>query len=177
MERNRYIHYGLVLTALAFLSALTLAYVNGVTASTIADNAKKVVQAARIKVLPVAKSFSEEELKEANGLKFIPGKDDNGAIVGYVVSASENGYAGPIDFVLGFDKDGKITGLDIVGSQETPGLGSKIMNQTWKDIWVGRDSQYKFNKSVDAFAGATISPEATYKGIIRVLDTYEKEVK
>ena len=140
-------------------------------------NAKKVVEAARIKVLPVAKTFSEEEGKEASGKKFIPGKDEAGNLVGYVVSASENGYAGAIDFVLGIDKEGKITGLDIVGSQETPGLGSKINNQDWKNLWVGRDSQYKFNKSVDAFAGATISPECTYNGIVKVLTAYEKEVK
>ncbi|MBP6062919.1 MAG: RnfABCDGE type electron transport complex subunit G [Fusobacteriaceae bacterium] len=177
MEKNRYIHYGIVLTGIAFLSALILALGNDFTAATIEANAKKVVEAARIKVLPVAKTFSEEEGKEASGMKFIPGKDEAGNLVGYVVSASENGYAGAIDFVLGIDKEGKITGLDIVGSQETPGLGSKINNQDWKNLWVGRDSQYKFNKSVDAFAGATISPECTYNGIVKVLTAYEKEVK
>ena len=81
------------------------------------------------------------------------------------------------ELVQKIDKEGKITGLDIVGSQETPGLGSKINNQDWKNLWVGRDSQYKFNKSVDAFAGATISPECTYNGIVKVLTAYEKEVK
>lgn len=177
MKNNRYIHYGFVLTTIAFLSALILAFVNDFTATTISENAKKVVNAARIKVLASATTFSEDEAKEASGLKFIPGKNQNGDLVGYVVSASENGYAGPIDFVLGFDKDGKITGLDIVGSQETPGLGSKIMNEDWKGLWVGRDATYKFNKGVDAFAGATISPESTYRGIIKVLEIYEKEVK
>ena len=177
MERNRYIHYGIVLTGIAFLSALILAFGNDFTSATIAANAKKVVEQARIKVLPVAKSFSEEESKEVSGMKFVPGKDEAGNLVGYVVSASENGYAGPIDFVLGIDKDGKIAGLDIVSSQETPGLGSKIMNQSWKDLWVGRDSQYQFNKSTDAFAGATISPQSTYNGIMKVLAAYEKEVK
>ena len=84
MEKNRYIHYGIVLTGIAFLSALILALGNDFTAATIEANAKKVVEAARIKVLPVAKTFSEEEGKEASGMKFIPGKDEAGKNVSLI---------------------------------------------------------------------------------------------
>lgn len=174
MEKNRYIHYGIVLTTIAFLSALILATANKITAPIIAQNAKNIVNLARIKVLPSAKTFSEEEGKTVENMLYIPGKNEAGEVVGFVVSASENGYAGPIEFVLGIGVDGKVSGLDIVGSQETPGLGSKINDDTWKKLWVGRDSHYEFNKSVDAFAGATISPAAVHKGVIRVLNVFEK---
>ncbi len=177
MEKNRYIHYGLVLTGIAFFSALILATVNQLTVPLIDANANKVINIARTKVLPEAKSFVESEQKDAEGLVFIPGKNAEGQVIGYVVTASEIGYAGDIKFVLGIDKVGKITGLDIVSSQETPGLGSKIGGEEWKAIWRGRDSSYKFEKTTDAFAGATISPRAVYTGIIKVLNVYEKEVK
>ncbi|MGL6065000.1 MAG: RnfABCDGE type electron transport complex subunit G [Fusobacteriaceae bacterium] len=177
MEKNRYVHYGLVLTGIAFISALILATVNQLTVPLIEANANKVINLARTKVLPEAKLFIESEKKETSGLVFIPGKNTEGVVVGYVVTASENGYAGAIQFVLGIDKVGKITGLDIVSSQETPGLGSKIAGEEWKAIWRGRDSTYKFEKATDAFAGATISPQAVYTGIIKVLNVYEKEVK
>lgn len=176
MEKNRFIHYGGVLFSIAFLSALILSVVNGFTSKVIEENAKKVVTAARMVVLPIADDFREGEAVEASGVKFIPGFKD-GELKGYVVTSAENGYAGPIEFVLGFTQTGEITGLDIIGTQETPGLGSKITNQEWKDLWKGRDGEYTFDKSVDAFAGATISPQAVYTGIMKVLKTYESEVK
>lgn len=176
MEKNRFIHYGGVLFSIAFLSALILSVVNGFTSKVIAENAIKVVTAARMIVLPIADEFKEEEVVEVSGMRFIPGFKD-GELKGYVVTASENGYAGPIEFVLGFSEDGKITGLDIIGIQETPGLGSKITNQDWKNLWKGRDGDYKFDRNVDAFAGATVSPQAVHTGIIKVLKIYESEVK
>lgn len=177
MEKNRYVHYGILLATIAFLSAFILAIVNDFTSVVIKENAMKVVNEARKKVLPEAKSFSEEETIEKQNLSFIPGKNETGETVGYVVSAAENGYAGAIKFVLGISKDGKIAGLDIVEHQETPGLGSKITGEEWKAIWIGRDLTHKFEKSADGFSGATISPEAVYRGMIKVLDTYDKEVK
>lgn len=177
MRKNRYIHYGMILAGIAFLSALILAMVNDFTSVIIKENAMKVVNEARKKVLPEAKSFFEDEIIEKEGLNFIPGKNEVGETIGYVVSASENGYAGAIEFVLGISKDGKITGLDIVGHQETPGLGSKITNDDWKQLCKGRDSAYKFEKSTDAFSGATVSPESVYRGMMKVLGTFDKEVK
>lgn len=176
MEKNRFMHYGSVLFSIAFLSALILSVVNGFTSKVIEENARKVITAARMTVLPIADDFREDDTIEVSGTKFIPGYKE-GEIKGYVITTSENGYAGPIEFVLGFDIDGKITGLDIVGSQETPGLGSRVNNPEWKEMWKGRDAGYKFDKGVDAFTGATISPTAVHRGIVRVLETYENEVK
>lgn len=177
MEKNRYLHYGLVLTGIAFLSALILAVVNDKTAPIIARNNEITVNNARIKVLPLAKTFVAKEAIEKDGLEFIPGKNEMGEIVGYVVSGSENGYAGAIKFVLGIDKKGGMTGVDIVEHQETPGLGSKIDGAEWKNHWIGKDATHKFNKTVDGFAGATISPEAVHKGLVKVLKIFNKEVK
>lgn len=176
MEKNRFVHYGTVLFSIAFLSALILSVVNGFTSKVIEENAKRVITAARMVVLPIATEFDEEKAIDANGLKFIPGFKD-GELKGYVVTSAENGYAGPIEFVLGFDTNGKITGLDIIGTQETPGLGSKITGPEWKAQWNGRDKDYAFDKAADAFTGATISPQAVYTGIVKVLKVYDSEVK
>lgn len=175
--KNRFIHYGLVLALIASISAGILAVVNKVTLPTIKNNEKVAVNKARIMVLPKAKTFYEKEKIKAGDLEFIPGTNENGEIVGYVVTVSQPGYAGNIDFVLGIDIDGKVAGLNIIGSQETPGLGSKIMDLDWQKKAIGKDVSYKFNKAVDAFAGATISPNAVYTGIKRALTTYNSEVK
>lgn len=173
---NRYIHFGLVLGIIAAVSAGILGGVNGFTSKVIAENAIKVVNEARREVLPIAVDFKQDDKKEIDGIEFIPGVDESGEIVGYVASVSSPGYGGDIKFVLGMDNDAKITGVNIVSNAETPGLGAKITNPEWLELWKGRTSSYEFNKATDAFAGATISPKAVYTGMIKALKIYETEV-
>ncbi len=159
---NRYIHFGIVLGLIAAISAGLLGGVNDFTSKVIAENTLKIV--------------NEDEAKEADGMQYIPGFNDAGEVVGYVASVTEAGYGGDINFVVGIDKDAKVTGLNVVTSSETPGLGAKINEKEWQEHWIGKDATYEFNKSVDAFAGATISPSAVYRGVIRALNTYQNEV-
>lgn len=172
---NRFIHYGLVLLAIASISAGILSKVNASTAPVIRENSLKKVFEARKEVLPLAVEFDQESL-ENDDFEFIPGKNAEGEVVGYVTTVVQTGYSGDINFVLGFDEDGVISGIKIITQTETPGLGTNIMDPGWQKLWQGRDVGYKFNKPVDAFAGATITPNAVYTGIIRALKAYE-EVK
>ncbi|MGL4947582.1 MAG: RnfABCDGE type electron transport complex subunit G [Cetobacterium sp.] len=176
MGKNRFVHYGLVLTLIASISAGILSVVNGATQKVIKENEKAAVNAARIMVLPKAVSFDEDDRIKVDNLEFILGKGENGRPVGYVVTVSEPGYAANIDFVLGIDRRGRVTGLNIIGSQETPGLGSKILDLEWQKKAIGKDSSYEFNKSADGFAGATISPNAVYTGIKKALKSFNSEV-
>lgn len=174
--KNRFVHYAAVLGVIAGVSAGILGVVNNVTKKVIEENAIKTENETRVKVLPQAVTFDTQKVVKAQNIEFIPGFDSDNNIVGYVVKASQGGYAGNIDFMLGIDKAGKITGLNILASQETPGLGAKIMDPKWQEKAIGRDASYEFNKASDAFAGATISPRAVYTGIKRVLDCYNSEV-
>ena len=57
---NRYIHFGIVLGLIAAISAGLLGGVNDFTSKVIAENTKKIVNAARKEVLPEASDFKEE---------------------------------------------------------------------------------------------------------------------
>lgn len=175
--KNRFIHYGLVLLIIAGVSAGILGIVNGFTSGVIKTNGEKVVNEARKNVLPLADEFKSDEvvIVESENLEFIPGYKD-GQIVGYVTTVNQNGYAGTITFVMGMDINGVITGINVTNSQETPGLGAKIQEKDWQEHWIGKDASYSFNKGVDAFAGATISPQAVYNGLMRALNTFKNEV-
>lgn len=175
--KNRFVHYGLVLLVIAGVSAGILGLVNDFTKVVISQNGEKVVQEARREVLATATSFDEKEAKEADGMRFIPGYDANGEITGYVTTVTSAGYAGDIKFVMGITKEGKVSGISITSSQETPGLGAKIGGKDWQAHWAGKDASYEFNKAEDAFAGATISPTAVYTGIIKALKAYDTEVR
>ena len=176
MERNRFIHYGSVLLIIAAVSAGLLAFVNGMTKDVIANNKIAAANAARKEVVPMAASFDDTKAIVSEDLTFVPGLDANGNTVGYVVIVSQGGYAANIDFSLGIDLDGKISGLRVMNHQETPGLGAKITGLEWQNHWTGKDKSYEFTKAADAFAGATISPMAVYSGIQRALSAFENGV-
>lgn len=175
--KNRFVHYGAVLLIIAAVSAGVLGAVNDFTKTVIQENELKTVNQARMKVLSVAKSFKQDEAVTTEGLEFIPGYNEGGELVGYVTTVAQPGYGGDIKWVMGITKDGKIAGMDIIGCQETPGLGAKVQEREWQDHWIGEDKNHEFNKSVDAFAGATISPKAVYDGLMRTLTAYENGVR
>ena len=173
----RILHYGFVLMLIAVISGGILGNLNKATASIIECKKQEATEIARKEVLPKATKFNMDEKIKKGDFEFIPGYNAENKNVGYVVSVCSIGYGGEIKFVLGIDENKKVAGLKIVDSKETPGLGAKINNLDWQKSWLGRDKNYEFNKSVDAFAGATISPRAVYKGIKKTLAEFEKVVK
>jgi len=170
---NRLVHYGAVLLIIAGLAAGLLSTINTVTAPQIEKINKEIVNNARKEVLPKASTFKEEEGVQSGDEMFIPGYDESGVLVGYASTVNTNGYSGNIAFVLGLDTDGKITGLKVTNQTETPGLGTNIENPEWQKLWIGRDKTYEFNKSVDAFAGATITPTAVFTGVKKATKDFE----
>lgn len=174
---GRILHYGIVLMLIAVISGGILGSLNGATAPIIECKKQEATEIARKEVLPKAVKFNVDKKVKKGNFEFIPGYNTENKKVGYVVSVSSNGYGGEIKFVLGVDENKKVAGLKIVDSKETPGLGAKINNLDWQKTWVGKDKNYKFNKSVDAFAGATISPRAIHTGIKKALEDFEKVVK
>jgi len=95
--------------------------------------------------------------------------------IGWVVSASGQGYAGSIELLIGLGPQFQTyTGLYIIEQKETPGLGNKIIEAPWRKQFAGKPSariltaRPKGKKvsdtagnlpstTIDAITGATIS--------------------
>lgn len=80
---------------------------------------------------------------------------------GYAYIVENQGYADVITYGVGLDKDGNITGYEIVNLNDTPGIGSQVGEDTFKGSIVGKTS-------TDAFAtisGATKSSGAVIDGL------------
>ena len=106
--------------------------------------------------------------------QLFPVKDQAGQVIDWVVQGSEDGYSGPIQYLMGVNMHGEIIGVRIVSHTETPGLGDKI--ELAKSPWVlGFDHHSLANTpkwgvkkdggTFDQFSGATITPRAVVKGI------------
>ncbi len=88
--------------------------------------------------------------------------DADGELLGYVVENVAGGYEGDIRYYAMVDNDGYIEGIEIVEHSETPGLGSEIESENFREQFVGKNYQDPLaaGDDLDIISGATISSQA-----------------
>jgi electron transport complex protein RnfG len=118
----------LVLALITCCAALALGFVYQSTAPKIEEQKRITDELARRNALPEA-ACGAFVLIEADGFEYHEGYRgaDTTGFVGYVVKASGRGYSSTIETIVGVDPTGSITGLKVTNQQETPGLGTKIV--------------------------------------------------
>ncbi len=132
-------------------------------------------------VLEGSKSYDtvEKTIPGAKGpetVKIFVGKDEAGNIVGYAFTAKGPGFAGTIEVVVGLKIDKKtMFGLRVLNQKETPGLGTKIMEEKFtgqfKGLSIEPKIEYVKNKKptkpneIQAITGATISSRAIVNAV------------
>lgn len=168
----------LALTLIAFVASLALALVNKVTVEPIAK-VEKEKKANAIKIVlppfegePVCDSVLVEIDAAKHDSVLLPrytACDANGNLVGRAVETfDKNGFGGKLSAMVGFDADGNITGYEILGSSETPGLGAKAdqwFQEGNKGCVIGMNPAdglqvKKDGGQVDAITGSTITSRA-----------------
>lgn len=107
--------------------------------------------------------------------------------VGYAIEGiAPKGYSGNIKLVVGIDTVGKVTGVRILGHNETPGLGDKVeyRKSNWLDDFVDQTltaenahtwAVTKDGGDFDSFTGATITPRAVVGSVKDILTFYQSE--
>ena len=157
-----------VLTVIGFISGATLVSVYKYASPLIAKNQKNEIEKAFFRIFPEADNY--ERRSEGNKTIF-EAKDKNSKVLGYAFLAEGNGYQGAIKLMAGIKPDLEtIVGIDILESQETPGLGQEIANDDFKSQFKGLKSlpaiTYVKNKKpgkpneIRAITGATVSSSA-----------------
>ena len=107
----------LVLTAICLAAALLLAGINMLTAQRIADRENAAANDALLEVLPDGKNFKAIELDSSYPESVKEAYSADGGYVFRVVGAGRNGE---IVAMVGVDSDGKIVGIKIITTEETP---------------------------------------------------------
>jgi len=89
---------------------------------------------------------------------------DDTILIGYAYIARGKGYGGYIDILVGMEDENTIKGINIIKHSESPGLGARIVEDKYRDQYIGldiADSEMNFNGGkVDSITGATISSKA-----------------
>jgi electron transport complex protein RnfG len=67
------------------------------------------------------------------------GFDRDGKPLGYAITASQPGFADRIEVIFGYDPATReVLGMKVLGHKETPGLGDKIVKQSFTQQFAGR---------------------------------------
>ena len=88
---------------------------------------------------------------------------------GYVFQVSPSGsFSGTLTIMVGVDSAGTVTGVEIVKTAETSGLGANASKPAFRDQFVGQSGTLAVAKdggSIDALTGATITSRAVTSGV------------
>ena len=146
-----------------------------------AENAKRT--AAIKNVLPDFKTLKTVNVKSAMEDAEIPFHlaydADNNFIGAAVETFTNKGFSGNISLMVGILADGTIKNISALQHAETPGLGSKMEEETFKGQFNDKNpasfnfSVKKDGGDVDAITAATISSRAFCDAVNRALSTFE----
>jgi electron transport complex protein RnfG len=170
------------------LSGLIIVTAFEATQPTIAAHQARVLRRAVLQVLPGAThsqrlAWRGQRLVAAEDAApgeqaIFAGRDAAGALVGYAIPAAGPGFQDTISLLYGYRPGpGRICGLRILESRETPGLGDKIYKDpqfraNFQDLAVHpeiravKHGTKSAPNQVDAITGATISSKA----VVRILN-------
>ncbi len=106
----------------------------------------------------------------------------NDKLVGTAISTYSNKGYDPtqIKIMVGLRPDGSIINTEVLQQKETPGLGTKMETQNFRDQFKGKNpARFKLEVrkdggNVDAITAATISSRAFCDALTRAYKTYEK---
>jgi len=166
---------GLLLTVVASLAAWGLSLTYKSTKPIIDAYAEQQARKARKEVLPEA---VEHELLKIGEQEYFIGYDEKKERVGVSIKTKTQGYAGTIEMIMGFNMKGEIAGLKILNQIETPGLGSKIMEDWFSKQFIKlKEEDLSFRKEdpkgkIEAITAATISSRAVVKGAKELFGFY-----
>ena len=122
-------------------------------------------------VKSIFKGAEGVELFPSGQMQIYRAMDSKGVLLGYVFTQEGKGYAGTIGIMVGLSPDlNTIEGIEILESQETPGLGGEIITGWFRKQFkglnagspIGRTKRepVKENNEIQAISGATISTDS-----------------
>lgn len=181
--------YGIILAVICVVASGLLAAVNSLTRARITAQQQAEEKAALMEVLPEAVNF--EPVKTGSQTLYYKAYGKDGGFIGVAFKASAKGYSSHIETMIGMLSDGRLYAIKVLNQNETPGLGSKIIeieeDTTIWDVARGKRKgpaeikrpwfQERFRnkkigelKDVQAITGATISSKA-------VIDSVDKKAR
>ena len=173
----------LTLTILGLISGMVLSLVANYADPLIKQNQQEALREAVFFVLPSTESYETSNIDGKEVYRCYNSADD---LIGYAFTGSGGGYQGTIELMVGVGTElEEIKGIQILASEETPGLGGKIRGESFKNqfrgLEAGQDiglvkSEEPEQGEIQAITGATISSRAVVNIINKELRAVRSKV-
>lgn len=193
-QKIDFLRMALTLFAITAIVAAVLALANYFTAPIIANAAKERLDdslrvlkedAASFEELP---SFPKEIL--TGGAK-VPvtavyaAKGADGAFIGFCIQVAPNGYSNTIDMIVATDREGAVSGVQILSIADTPGIGMKVeSDEAFRNSVIGFSESISivkkapsFKDEVQVISGATVSSTAYLNGVNAAIDVANQMIE
>lgn len=162
-KKSGIIYLSVFLLVICAIATAAMSVVAMMTEKPIRERQSALIQETLKQVLPAFTSV-EEKTDTAKDMSVFTAKNQNGKIAGYAVRAVTTlGYGGRVEALVGFLPDGAIYNIVVTSHNETPGIGTKVMNReqirTISDIITGKKAAAGLpkNKTLDSYRGKKIS--------------------
>lgn len=172
--QNKPITLVLAVVVTCVVAAAGLAATYAVTKDRIAEQDRLAQENSLKAALPEAESFeqvtdtailadAEAAAGEVQVNSIFTALDGSGDEIGWGLRLGSRGYGGYAQLVIGLDTSGSVTGVSVLSHGETPGLGSKVMEDkaylgAFTELPAGFTT--KDVKAIDGISGATKSSRA-----------------
>lgn len=152
----------LLMCVVALCAGLLLGVTRALTADVIRVRTLAEAEAARRAVFAAAAGFAPQLLEKDAPVDACYLARRENKTIGYVCTLTVQGYGGPIEVTAGIDREGRVTGVKVGGSQfsETVGLGAKTKDPAFLSQFNGAQAPLRLGDQLDAVTGATISSTA-----------------
>ncbi|TCK98079.1 electron transport complex protein RnfG [Natranaerovirga hydrolytica] len=187
MKQNRIILNALILFAITIIAGGLLGFVYEVTKEPIAHQLALAEFAALEEVAGDVDTFEEIEeiFEDEEGpvlIQQITQSIKDGEVIGYnFVVTTSRAYDGTMTVAVGIGIDGMTNGISIINHTETPGLGSRITDEDFKNQFKDREAlEFAIDSGdnpVDSISSATVSTNAVIGAVNRAVDYYHEHLK
>jgi RnfABCDGE-type electron transport complex G subunit len=163
-----------VLVAICMLAGALLGVVHYVTDPVAQANADRKAQETYAQLVPQAASFEPVDCTVEGCTAALEARDASGAVIAHVIVAQSKGYGGQVPIAVAFGTDGTVTSITTMANDETPGLGTKIANDSYIGQYVGLAAESITADDIDLISGATISSKAALSAFNIAVTAYEE---
>lgn len=187
-----------VLGIFALVTAALLAFTNLGTKDRIEAAKQEVAKRALLEIVPLERHNNDllmdtleipaaywPTLGVEGGVINIA-RDGDKLVAVLIPAIAPDGYSGKIQMIIGINLDGTIAGVRVISHKETPGLGDKVdlKKHDWilgfngKSLTNPKVKGWKVKKDkgdFDQFTGATITPRAMVRQILKTLQYYKED--
>ena len=189
----------IVLALFALVTSLILATTNELTYVRIEQSEREAAQRALLEIIPLERHDNDmlmdvqpvpEQFWVTLGLKkggnIHIARDQGQPVAAIIPAVTPDGYSGAISMIIGVNFNGSVAGVRVVDHRETPGLGDKvdlkksdwILSFNGKSLVNPQASGWTVKKEggdYDQFTGATITPRAVVKQVLKTLQYFEDD--